>query len=104
MIKKASYCGFLIMPETFARAEFDNEIISLTQHILGQPKSKSDPPPVQSTDQPSAAEIKVEARHESFEPPQAKVAKTAGELARMIEADLANIRRARGRVCGDGLR
>lgn len=70
-------------------AEFDNEIISLTQHILGQPKSESDPPPVQSTAQPSAAEIKVEARHESFEPPQVKVAKTAGELARMIGADLA---------------
>jgi hypothetical protein len=69
-------------------AEYEKEIISLAQQILGQPKSKSDPPPVQPKAQPPAPEIKVEARQGSTEVSQAKETKTAAELAQMIEADL----------------
>jgi hypothetical protein len=50
-------------------AEYDKEIISLAQQILGHPKSKSDPSPVQPKEQPPALEIKVEARQESAEVP-----------------------------------
>lgn len=69
-------------------AKYDKEIISLGQRILGQPKSKSDPPPVQSKAEPPAPEINVEARQGSTDLSQAKETKTAAELAQMIEADL----------------
>lgn len=70
-------------------AEYDKEIINLAQQILGQPKPKSDPPPAQPKAQQPALEIKVEARPESTDVPQARETKTAAELAQMIEADLA---------------
>ena len=77
--------------------EYDKEIISLAQQILGQPKPKSDPPPAPPNTQPqaepkalpAAAEVKIEARPESTEVLQGKEIKTASELAQMIEADLA---------------
>jgi len=51
------------------------------------------------------SEIKVEAPHKSLEPSQAKVAKTAVELAGMIETDIAKHPGVpQARVCGDGLR
>jgi hypothetical protein len=74
--------GYLIV------AEYDKEIISLAQQILGQPKSKSDAPPVHPKAEPPAPEIKVEARQGSTDVSQAKETKTAAELAEMIEADL----------------
>jgi hypothetical protein len=79
-------------------AEYDKEIISLARQVLGQPKPRSDPPPVNPKTPPRAPEIKAppqasgieaEARKERAEPPHARETKTAEELARMIEADLA---------------
>lgn len=77
-------------------AEYDKEIISLARQVLGQPKPKSDPPPFNAGTQapeiktpPQASETKVEARKERAELPQVRESKTAEELARMIEADLA---------------
>ena len=85
--------------------EYDKEIISLAQQILGQPKPNSDQLPAQPKAQPGiepkappavepkptspAPEIKVEASTNDTDPPKAKEIKTAAELARMIEADLA---------------
>ena len=76
------------MSDTLIVAEYDKEIISLAQRILGQPKSKADPSPVQPKAEPPAPEIKVEARQESADVFQAQETKTAAELAQMIEADL----------------
>jgi hypothetical protein len=79
-------------------AEYDKEIISLARQVLGQPKPKSDPPQVnpgtpsqapENKTPPQAPETRVEARKERAEPPQVRESKTAEELARMIEADLA---------------
>ena len=78
-------------------AEYDKEIISLALKVLGQPKTKSDPAAaspniqavVQSTALPAAAEVEIVPRPESTEVLQGKENKTASELARMIEADLA---------------
>jgi len=77
-------------------AEYDKEIISLARQVLGQPQPKSDPPPVspktpapETKAPPQAPEMKLEARKERGEQPQVKETKTAEELARMIEADLA---------------
>ena len=79
-------------------AEYDKEIISLARQVLGQPKPKSDPLPVnpgtpsqapENKSPPQASETKVAARKERAEPPRVRESKTAEELARMIEADLA---------------
>jgi len=79
-------------------AEYDKEIISLARQVLGQPKPKSDPPPVNPRASsrapaieapPQASQIKAEARNERAEPSELRETKTAEELARMIEADLA---------------
>jgi hypothetical protein len=78
-------------------AEYNKGITSLAQQILGQPKPKSDPPaaqpkalpPAQSKEAPPLPEIKVEARQDITDVPIHKEIKTADELARMIEADLA---------------
>ena len=68
--------------------EYNKEIIGLAKQILGEPQSISDPRPVHPTAQPSVPEIKVEAPQGSADVSQAKEAKTAAELAQMIEADL----------------
>ncbi len=68
-------------------AEYDEEIVSLAQQILGQPEVKFDPPPVPV--EAPAPEIEVEARPESPDVAPLKETRTAAELARMIEADLA---------------
>ena len=74
-------------------AEYDKEIISLAQQILGQPKAKSDPPPdppkALTPDPRPGPEVKVDAHSEGPDLPQSRETKTAAELARMIEADLA---------------
>ena len=88
-------------------AEYDKEIISLAQQIIGKQQPKSVPPPAEPKPQlaappdpkpqppaPSglAAEARAEARQEPVSPaalPAARETKTAEELARMIEADLA---------------
>jgi hypothetical protein len=89
------------MTGLFIVAEYDREIISLAQQILGQPKPKSDPMPAEPRALPSAhseaqlkaqrpaPEVKVDARPESPDLPQSRETKTAAELAQMIEADLA---------------
>lgn len=77
--------------------EYDKEIISLAQQILGQPKPKSEPPAAQPQAQPAdlpktrppAPEIEVELPSENTDPLKVKETKTAADLARMIEADLA---------------
>jgi hypothetical protein len=70
-------------------AEYDKEIVSLAQQILGQPEPKSDPP-AEPNAKPEPPEIKVEARPDRPDVSQGKETKTAAELAGMIEADLAN--------------
>jgi len=86
----------------FIVTEYDKEIISLAQQILGQPKLKSDPMPaepnkalqsvepnVQPKAPPPVPEVKVDAHPEGSDLPQSRQNKTAAELAQMIEADLA---------------
>ncbi len=77
------------MLATYILAEYDQEIINLAQQMFGQLQPKSDLPPAEPEALPEAPEIKVEARPDRTEAPKAKETKTAAELARMIEADLA---------------
>jgi hypothetical protein len=70
-------------------AEYDKEIISLAQQIIGQPMPQSDPPRDGAKPPPQSPEIKVEARADRADAPQRRETKTAAELAQMIEADLA---------------
>jgi hypothetical protein len=82
---------------TFRVTEYDKEIVSLAQQVLGQPKPKSEPPAAKQTSSqtagikapPQPSETRSEARKERADSPQARETKTAEELARMIEADLA---------------
>jgi hypothetical protein len=86
-------------------AEYDKEIISLAQQIIGKQQPKSAPPPAEpepplaAPPDPKppapvglAAEARADARQEPASPaalPAGRETKTAEELARMIEADLA---------------
>lgn len=70
-------------------AEYEKGIIGLAQQILGQPKPTSEMPPAQSKALQQTPEVEVEACPENTNAPPAKEAKTAAELARMIEDDLA---------------
>lgn len=70
-------------------AEYEKGIIGLTQQILGQPKPTSEMPPAQPKALQQTPAVEVEARPENTDSPPAKEAKTAAELARMIEDDLA---------------
>jgi hypothetical protein len=69
-------------------AEDDEEILNLAQQILGPPQSKPELPVSAKPSQPAAATA-VEVRQERVGVPGGKEAKTAAELAQMIEADLA---------------
>jgi hypothetical protein len=92
--------------------EYDKEIIQFAQQLLGLPKLKADPPPdspraapqaaripakaspkappkASNKPPPSSPETTLEARAENTGTPRARETKTAEELARMIEADLA---------------
>ena len=91
-------------------AEYDQDIINLAHHVLGQRQPKSDLPPAEPEAQPQASEIpvearpnrnsrgkaqpqepeiKVEARPDHADVSTGKETKTAAELAQMIETDLA---------------
>jgi hypothetical protein len=69
-------------------AEDDEEILSLAQQILGQPQSKPEQPVSAKPSQPAPVTT-VEVRPVRVGVPGGKEAKTAAELARMIETDLA---------------
>lgn len=55
-------------------AEYDKEIVSLAQQILGQRQPKSDPPPAEPEAQQQAPEVTVEARPERTDVPEGKLA------------------------------
>jgi hypothetical protein len=62
-------------------AEYDKEIVSLAQQVLGQPKPKSEPPAAKQTSSqtagikapPQPSETRSEARKERADSPQARV-------------------------------
>lgn len=68
--------------------EYDKEIVSLAQQLLGQPKLESDRSTAQPYARPPAPDANDEPSSESTDAPQGKQTRTAAELARMIEADL----------------
>jgi hypothetical protein len=70
-------------------AEYDKELVNLTQQILGQPQPKSELPPAEPKVPQQAPEVTVEARPDGTDGSKGKETKTAAELAQMIEADLA---------------
>jgi hypothetical protein len=70
-------------------AEDDEEILHLAQQILGEPQSKPERPPAGPKPSQPVPAAAVEARPERAGGPGSKETKTAAELARMIEADLA---------------
>jgi hypothetical protein len=69
-------------------SEYEKEIISLAQHLLGKPSSKSEMPPTLPEALPELPESGVEAHPENRNAPKARESSTATELARMIEDDL----------------
>jgi hypothetical protein len=69
--------------------EYDKEIISLAEQIIGRSGPEPGPPLATPQPPPPLPEIQVEARADRADGPQGREVKTAAELARMIEADLA---------------
>jgi hypothetical protein len=69
-------------------SEYEKEIFSLAQQLLGKPRSKSEIPPSQPNAPSKLSESEVEVRPENADAPKVKETKTAAELARMIEDGL----------------
>jgi hypothetical protein len=70
-------------------AEYDKGVVNLAQLIFGEPRLKTELPPAEPNVPQQAPKVTVAVPPDRVDMPEGKQAKTAAELAQMIEADLA---------------
>ena len=69
-------------------SEYEKEISSLAQQLLGKPRSKSEIPRANPTRPRRCLRARLKCIQRIADPPKVRETKTAAELARMIEDDL----------------